>query len=66
MAQYRIVTDMYCGYEVQVRYWWFPFWRQLANCNSHSSVEKAEDWAKRLPGQEIKRWGHMISHGEPK
>jgi len=21
----RIVTDVYAGFEVQVKYWWFPF-----------------------------------------
>jgi len=23
--KYRIVTDSYLGYEIQKRYWWFPF-----------------------------------------
>jgi hypothetical protein len=37
----RIVTDLYCGYEVQVWRWWFPFWIQLG-CNTQSTIEAAE------------------------
>jgi len=39
--KYRIVTDRYVGYEVQVRCW--PFWTQLS-LNSNSSIEDAEKW----------------------
>lgn len=42
----RIVKDNYCGYEVQVWNWWWPFWRQASYANTHSSVENAEEWAK--------------------
>jgi len=47
MAKYRIVTDKYCGYEVQVWHWWFPFWVQ-PYCNTHVSVEDAEELVKQL------------------
>jgi len=40
-TRYRIVADSYCGYEVQVRYWWFPIWIQ-DRINTHSSIEKAK------------------------
>lgn len=39
---YRIVPDIWNGYEVQVRYWFFPFWMQLGGTNTHVSVEKAK------------------------
>lgn len=47
MAKYRIVTDKYCGYEVQVWRWWWPFWVQ-PYCNTHLSIEAAERYAKDL------------------
>ena len=41
--KYRIVNDDYCGYECQVKYWFFPFvWFQLEISNTHSSIEKAK------------------------
>jgi hypothetical protein len=41
--KYRIVTDYYCGYEVQVRFWYFPFcWFQFKESNTHTSVKDAE------------------------
>lgn len=46
--RYRIVTDAYCGYEVQIKRWWFPFcWLQCGACNTHVSVDKAREYAKR-------------------
>lgn len=45
MAEYRIVTDAYAGYEVQRRWRWFPFWIQVGT-NTHSTIEKAEAFAK--------------------
>lgn len=45
--KYRIVTDHYCGYEVQYKSTWFPFWLQVGGCNTHTSVEKAEEWLDR-------------------
>lgn len=38
---YRIVKDRWKGFEVQVRYIWFPFWHELGT-NTSSSVEDAE------------------------
>lgn len=50
--RYRIVKDHYCGYEAQVKLWWWPFtWYQMGRtgslgCNSHCSVEDAEKFIK--------------------
>ncbi len=49
--KYRVVTDTYAGYEVQIKFWWFPFiWFECFNntsiCNTHCSLERAEDFAK--------------------
>jgi len=49
MAKYRIVTDSFAGYEVQIKRWWFPFWFQCweYGCiNSFISVERAEQYVK--------------------
>ena len=44
--RYRIVTDAYAGYEVQVKYWWFPLlWIQDCWVNTHNSVDNAEAFA---------------------
>lgn len=56
--EYRIVTDSYAGYEVQVRTRLWPFWRQPVS-NTHASVEKAEAWAKRHAGVAIKYLGRL-------
>lgn len=45
--EYRIVTDAYAGYEVQVRRWWFPLWMQVNFTNTHRTPEEAEEYAKR-------------------
>ena len=44
----RIVTDEYSGYEVQVWRWWFPIWMQHGFTNTHSTVERAERYAKAI------------------
>jgi len=45
--QYRIVTDHFCGFEVQKRLWYYPFWFQIRNekrdhINTHRTIEQAE------------------------
>lgn len=44
IKKYRIVTDRYLGYEVQVWRIYFPFWIQLGWVNTHSSIEKAKEY----------------------
>lgn len=44
---YRIVSDRWSGFEVQVWRWWWPFW-VMPTCNTHRSVERAEAFARQL------------------
>ena len=44
--EYRIVTDSWLGYEVQIRRWWFPLWLEI-DTNTHPSIERAERFAER-------------------
>lgn len=59
MAEYRIVTDSYNGFEVQVRRWWWPFWSQADFCNTHTTIENAEAFARRLARPTVKRLGRL-------
>lgn len=45
MKRYRIVTDDYSGFEVQVKRWWIPFWWQCDVINTFSTLESAEKYA---------------------
>ena len=45
-TRYRIVRDSYCGYEAQVRHWWFPVWLQLGGCNTFGTVEGARGYIR--------------------
>jgi hypothetical protein len=45
MAEYRIVSDKYLGYEVQYRTLFWPLWRQCNFSNTHPSVERARAFA---------------------
>lgn len=58
MAKYRIVTDEYLGFEVQVRRWWWPFWVG-AGINTHASVEGAERYARGRAGLVVKNLGDL-------
>lgn len=49
----RIVTDAYSGYEVQVRVWYWPFWRQ-PKTNTFDSIQKAEAYAKKCLNYVVK------------
>jgi hypothetical protein len=46
---YRIITDKYCGYEVQIRKrflfwgWWSECIKQI-NCNTFSTIDDAKKW----------------------
>jgi len=46
--KYRIISDNFCGYEVQIRYWFFPIWLQCFefpfNTNTHKSLEDAKEF----------------------
>jgi hypothetical protein len=57
--EYRIVTDNWCGFEVQIRRWWWPFWTQADFSNTHSSMEAAELWAARHAQKQVKYLGRF-------
>ena len=42
--KFRIVTDYYCGYEVQrkILFWW----EQCELSNTHCTIEEAEEYAR--------------------
>ncbi len=46
-TEYRIVRDSYSGYEVQVREWWWPFWKQFGGTNTHRTLNAAKDYMKK-------------------
>lgn len=57
--EYRIVTDNYSGYEVQVRRWWWPFWIEADFVNTHSSIDEAERFAERHAKRCVKYLGRF-------
>lgn len=51
--KYRVVDDEYCGYEAQVKYWWFPFlWLQIG-INTSATVESARRVIERHKNSDI-------------
>lgn len=48
--KFRIVSDNYNGYEVQIKKWWFPFyvqcWEDGYHTNTFSSIDEAKEWVK--------------------
>lgn len=44
--KFRIVTDAFAGFEFQVKRWWWPIWH-MPYCNTFSTVEKAEEAARK-------------------
>lgn len=46
-TKYRIVTDRYCGFECQIKRWWWPVWIPLGFTNTFFEIEEAEDYIKR-------------------
>lgn len=44
--KYRIITDNFLGYQVDIKYWWLPlFWIECHDsfsiCNTHRTIEDA-------------------------
>jgi hypothetical protein len=56
-AEYRVVTDRYCGYEVQYRPRFWPFWRQANGNNTHSTLDEAVTYARR----HARRDAHVVA-----
>jgi hypothetical protein len=47
LKKYRIVTDNYNGFEVQEGFILLPFiWWELTGSNTHSTLKKAEEFAR--------------------
>jgi hypothetical protein len=46
---FRIVTDDFAGYEVQIkkRFLFFIWWDQLGFTNTHNSIERAKDFIEK-------------------
>jgi len=42
VKKYRIVTDSYLGYAVEVWRPWWPFWMEIGWGNTFSTEERAE------------------------
>ncbi len=61
-ARYRVVRDNYAGYEVQIWRWWWPFWVPASPCNTHISVERAEEWARGHAGDVVKYLGPITGN----
>lgn len=46
-TKWRVVTDNYCGYEIQKKLWWLPFWFQtnkygkIGGVSTFSTVDEA-------------------------
>jgi hypothetical protein len=57
-TNYRVVTDRYLGYEVQIRYWWFPLrWYQCHKqdtTNTFLSEIQAIEWLNSSKGPKFK------------
>jgi len=47
-TKYRIVGDNYCGYECQVKRWWFPVWVQLNGVNTWLTLDSAKRHIERI------------------
>lgn len=45
--KYRIVTDKYAGYEVQVKAWYWPFWVELG-INTFTTIEQARAFIRKM------------------
>lgn len=57
--KYRIVRDRYNGYEAQWSYRWLPIWFQCFCCNSTSTIEKAEEVARKHSTKIVKYLGEL-------
>ena len=66
--RYRIVTDVFCGYEAQYKPWWSPVWIQMNFTNTHPSIEKAEAYIQRcMKDADLKnKAGRVVKYVEPK
>ena len=56
--KYRIITDEYCGFKAQIKYWYWPFWIELKEkgelSNTHSSIKDAIEFILECKEKKIK------------
>jgi hypothetical protein len=53
--QYRVVTDQWSGFQVQVKRHWWTRW-QMPRYNSSESIEQAEKWLADYKVKESRRF----------
>tara|TARA_R110000851_G_scaffold275123_1_gene427760 strand:+ start:561 stop:770 length:210 start_codon:yes stop_codon:yes gene_type:complete len=41
--RFRIITDNFAGFEVQIKHWYSPFWIELNGLNTEGSIESAKE-----------------------
>jgi hypothetical protein len=47
LKKYRVVRDLYLGYECQIWRLWWPFWCQMGFTNTHRSLEEAKEYIRK-------------------
>jgi len=52
---YRIVTGVSWGYNIQILYWWFPFWWLPVGFESYHMKKEAEQDIKLLKTPKVKK-----------
>jgi len=55
--KYRICKDKFCGYRLEIKYWWWPFWENVDSSygtNTFSTVEEAEEFHKIIINPAVK------------
>jgi hypothetical protein len=57
--KYRIVKDLYRGYEVQIKRFFFPIWVQAGFSNTFSTIEDAERFAINHANRLVKHLGRL-------
>lgn len=57
--KYRIVTDGFNGYEVQVKKWYWPFWVQHGWVNTHSTLSGAERYVRQVVRRKVYKIGKV-------
>jgi hypothetical protein len=62
--KFRIVRDKYLGFEVRHKYRWFPFWFQTGGINTHATIERAEEFAKRKASYVVKDLGNISQQSQ--
>lgn len=43
-TEYRVIPDMYCGFQADFRPWWSPFWFQINGVNTSRTLAGAKQY----------------------